>query len=105
MNLPDPLYLTRGKTTKKYIEKNLPQLYEFLINNYPEDLSFDECVYWYKHNILEYVRCPICGNRVKFINSTKGYSKYCSSKCVNNSPEVKSKKLQTSIDKYGSIEE
>lgn len=27
MNLPDPLYLTRGKTTKKYIEKNLPQLY------------------------------------------------------------------------------
>ena len=105
MNLPDPLYLTRGKTTKKYIEKNLPQLYEFFINNYPEDLSFDECVYWYKHNILEYVRCPICGNRVKFINSTKGYYKYCSSKCVNNSPEVKSKKLQTSIDKYGSIEE
>ena len=50
MDLPNPSQLTRGKTTKKYIEKNLPELYKYLLNSYPEEFDFSliEKYGWYK---------------------------------------------------------
>lgn len=45
--------------------------------------------------------CPICGKPTKFRNFTYGYNKYCSSQCVQNSKEVKEKREQTWLEKYG----
>ena len=104
MSLPAPSKLIKGRDTEKYIIKHFPDLYNYLIYNLPQELSFKERVFWYKNGLTEYPTCKVCGKKVNFINTTKGYSKYCSAKCVNNSPDVKSKKSQTSINKFGSIE-
>ena len=104
MSLPAPSELIKGRDTEKYIIKHFPDLYNYLIYNLPQELSFKERVFWYKNGLTEHPTCKVCGKKVNFINTTKGYSKYCSAKCVNNSPDVKSKKSQTSINKFGSIE-
>lgn len=45
--------------------------------------------------------CKSCGKPTKFLGITKGYSKYCSTKCSNSSDEVKNKRKISCIDKYG----
>lgn len=45
--------------------------------------------------------CKLCGNNTNFINLIKGYAIYCSSKCVNNDPDIKNKICATNIKKYG----
>ena len=45
--------------------------------------------------------CKNCRNETKFITLGKGYNKFCSSKCIANSDEIKNKKYNTNIDKYG----
>lgn len=46
-------------------------------------------------------KCLICNKPTKFINFTLGYRKYCSSKCAANSENTKSKRLLTTLNKYG----
>ena len=82
-----------------------PEFYKFLMEKYPIDISFSERIYWYYNNITEYPKCEYCGGRVKYIKYSKGYHKYCSSKCSNSCPSVKSKKKQTIIENSGSVEE
>ena len=36
--------------------------------------------------------CKLCGNETNYINITRGYSEYCSIKCISNSNEIKDKK-------------
>jgi len=55
--------------------------------------------YFNKH-IGHFGKCILCGNKTNFISLVKGYSKYCSSKCSNNSEEVKKKKKQTCLKNY-----
>ena len=105
MNLSDPSIFTRGRTSEKYIAKHYAKFYKYLLDNYPVDINFYEKLYWYVHNINNYPLCPICHKRVNFISFSKGYYKYCSLKCSNNSPEVKIKKNNTIINNCGSIEE
>jgi len=45
--------------------------------------------------------CSECGKETKFIDLGKGYHKFCSYKCSSNSKEVKEKKKETCIEKYG----
>jgi very-short-patch-repair endonuclease len=45
--------------------------------------------------------CPTCGNSTAFINLDKGYRIYCSVKCCSSSPEIKEKKRETCLKKYG----
>jgi hypothetical protein len=42
-----------------------------------------------------------CGNKTKFRNLSVGYLQYCSSKCSYHSPEVKEKRDNTNLRKYG----
>ena len=46
--------------------------------------------------------CPVCGKETSFYSLSRGYLKYCSNRCVNNSNEVKNKIIQTCLRKYGS---
>ena len=39
--------------------------------------------------------------KTRFRNYYKGYSKYCSNRCISNSNEVKNKKKKNNLKKYG----
>lgn len=45
--------------------------------------------------------CKSCGKHTKLISFNQGFRDYCSTKCLNNSPEIKLKKEQVSLEKYG----
>lgn len=62
-----------------------------------------EAIYWIHNNLKDYPKKCYCGKPVtKFISFNQGYrSDFCSTKCLNNSPEVQAKKRQSSKAKYG----
>ena len=49
--------------------------------------------------------CKMCGNPTRFNSIPRGYSRYCSNKCINNDPAVKKKMADsarnTFLEKYG----
>ena len=106
MNIPNKEELdTPNKLGRLYIQKHYPEFYEHLLKVYIGKTSSDklsEKLYLYYNELDQSPRCPICNNIVPFLGFfDKGYQKYCSLKCSNNSPEVINKKEQTNIQKYG----
>ena len=87
--------------TEKYISIHFPDFRKYLLDNYPNDLKWNERLYWFYHNITSYPVCPICGKRVEILSFGRGYKKYCSSKCSNSSPEKRDQIKNTNIKKYG----
>jgi len=91
---------------EKYVKNNYTEIYEDIIKFCEEklnDLPFKEKVYHYVNNVLDAVYCnnPNCNELVKFKNSTIGYYKYCSNKCVSRDPGIKKEKEDKSYEKYG----
>lgn len=89
MNIPDFTTLKGPQWTEKYFIFHYPEFRDFLNKNYPEDISFQEKLYWYINNIDTYPLCPTCGKRLKLINTRTGYQKYCTKKCSNSNPDKK----------------
>ena len=87
--------------TETYLRMHFPEFYEYLDNQYPKDLKWSEKLYWYYHGITNYPTCPECGGRTTFMDFTKGYCGYCSTKCMRNSEEVKEKTKKTNLERYG----
>ena len=89
---------------EKYVSTKYPDEYNYIIdwcNKYNlHDLKFSLKVYHVINDLKEIPKC-YCGKNVKFKNSTDGYNKYCSKKCVNNSKDVVHKRKQTNIKRYG----
>ena len=103
MLIPDFSKLRGSNASEKGISKNYPEFYQYIMDNFPVDLTFSEKIYWYKHNIISYPICKNCGSRVKYAGPTRGYYQYCSLKCSNNDNEVKKKKENSILDKFESI--
>ena len=93
-----------AKLKESYIKKHRPDVYNFLLENYPNDISFSEKLYWFFNDINEYPICKKCGNRVNYRGFTHGYYDYCSLKCSNSDNVVKNKKQNTILKNSGSIE-
>jgi hypothetical protein len=92
--------------TEKYVKNNYVEIYDDIIKYCQINLNtlpFKEKVYHYVNNIDNLKCCsnPNCNNLVKFKNSTIGYYKYCSNKCVSSDPDVKKEKEAKSYEKYG----
>lgn len=87
---------TGSKRGELYIKKQFPEFYESLLK---DDRRFPEILYAYYYGPAP--QCPVCGKPTTFLSFSKGYSKYCSSKCANNDPEKKLKSEQTCLKKYG----
>ena len=99
MIIPDVNTLNCGpKRGPLYIKKQFPDFYDFLITNYP-GYKFSEALY--VHYFGEPNLCPTCGQRPSFISFTKGYSKYCSTKCANSNKSKIEGQLKTCNEKYG----
>lgn len=101
MNYPEYHTLNANHCRELYIKANYNEFYEYLINNYPKELSFGEKLYWFYNNITEQPKCKKCCNKTKFINALKGYSEYCCKKCSNSSNEKITKTKQTNNIRFG----
>ena len=67
------------------LKKTNPDLYQeikYATSWMPENTSFSELIYCYKHKLKEYPKCVICGATTKFIQGY-GYTKTCSQDCLN----------------------
>lgn len=105
MNIPDLSKIDRGQQNERAISKHFPEFYEAIMNKYSDskydNLSFAEKMYWYFNNINEHPVCIKCGKLTHFINKTKGYHRFCSSKCAHSSKEIIDKMKATNLERYG----
>ena len=92
----------QGHLMEKHIKNNFPDFYEYITNNYSDELKFTEKLYWYYHNIHEKPTCCECHkNTTRFISFFEGYAQFCSSKCVRTSSSLHKKMKDTILKKYG----
>jgi hypothetical protein len=94
--------LHKGYRKSSNIKKHFPEIYTQIIdktNFLAENVSFGERLYCVEHNIRQKPVCKECGGEVKY--KDRKYHTYCSLKCSNNAKDVKRKKEQTNINKFG----
>lgn len=97
-----------GKLTREsYLLKNHKEEYDYIIEychkNSIVDITFKEKVYLCLNRFDKVPTCqnPDCDKKVNFKNSTIGYLKYCSNKCVSSDPTIKKIKEEKSLEKFG----
>lgn len=103
-SIPDP----SGRMSKEsYLFKNHKIEYDYIVSYCLEnnifDIPFKEKVYLCLNKLKSVPICQnaICGKRVKFKNSTIGYLKFCSNKCVSSDPSIKELKMIKSLERFG----
>ncbi len=77
-----------------------PELNEFLLSNYPVDLTYGERIYWFLNDLTSHPKC-YCGKNTKFRSIRYGYNECCSTKCSNHNPNRVIKISQTKRERYG----
>lgn len=93
-----------GRMSKEsFVIKNFKEEYDFIISEIDEEIPFKEKAYLVVNNMKKTPMCenPNCNKKVKFKNSTIGYLKYCSKKCISSDPNIKKIKELKSIEKWG----
>ena len=103
MKCPDINELSGRNNFNKFLKDNYSEFYQYLLNNYPEDLSMPQRLYWYYHNITTHPTCPVCGSTLRFYSFGKGYQMFCSYSCAANSEYKIDKMKKTCLEKYGGI--
>lgn len=101
MEYPEYCTLNPNHCREIYIKIHYKEFHQYLISNYPEELSFRERLYWFYNNINDYPKCKNCGKRTKFVNAQYGYNEYCCVKCSNSSKEKITQIKQTNQIKFG----
>ena len=101
MKVPEYNTINPNHAREKYIRKTYPEFHQYLLDNYPDELSFSERMYWYYKGLTDWPKCKGCGNRTKYRNLTVGYSEFCCSKCSNSSPDKIAHIKQTNNERYG----
>lgn len=101
MNTPDLEELTKSIHIKneEFCRKKYPEFSEYISNKYP-DKTHIERLYLFSYPNCQRV-CLTCGQKTRFINFNKGYSKYCCPGCASKSDDVKTKKIETCLEHYG----
>ena len=101
---PDP----SGRLSKEsFISNNYSEEYNYIIDycskNNLNEIPFKEKVYLCINKIDRMPICknPNCDSLVSFRNSSLGYREYCSTKCLSSDPDIKKRKQEKSIQKYG----
>ena len=99
MLVPDSKYFEHPIVNPRFLKKNYPNFYEYLIHQYPQVKSIAEALYLWKHGLKNPPVCASCGSPVKFYGINSGFATYCSYKCSNKNSVSKSK--QTKTVRYG----
>lgn len=87
--------------SKIFKAKKYQDRIELLHKAYPELSRVSEILYWIDNEIEQHPICKICGNPTTYLNMTKGYTIYCSSRCPKLDPDVRDKYKKTCLEKYG----
>jgi hypothetical protein len=88
-------------TNEKYVKTNFPELYsDLVVFDYPDNFTFSQKLYHYLHDDLNFElgKCEQCGSRCQYKSFSKGYYRFCSNTCKNNSQSVKDKISKTRND-------
>lgn len=101
MKYPDEEYFKDPIVNPRYLNKNYPEFFEYLNNNYTECLTISEKLYLWKNGMAEIPKCLNCGKNCRYNGISKGYSNYCSIKCSNSHQLKKEKTEQTNLRLYG----
>ena len=88
------------KGWKKWLTGKAQQsLLQELEDAVPLPISLSEKIVWLRDGLIDYPKCPVCGNNITRFDVE--YSKFCSCKCAQNSKDIRDKLKQTCINKYG----
>lgn len=101
MEYPKLENLNSSNCTERSIEKHYPDFWKYIIENYHHSTNWTERLYWFYHNLTDFPKCPVCGERTKFINIKTGYREFCSTKCMNSSKIIQDRKKETSRKNWG----
>jgi hypothetical protein len=102
MKIPQLQQLNNGtRRSEKYIKCHYSDFHQYILDNYPKDITWIEKLYWYYHNINSHPLCPVCGKNVGFLDFVHGYSKHCSIQCNNRDEDFKNKSRQSCLERYG----
>ena len=85
---------------EKIVKSWYPELYTYLIDNYP-DISFVEKIYWFVNDVTVHPVCKNCGKLTKFVDSKHGYKTFCCTKCSNSYSGSIEKSKCTKLSRYG----
>lgn len=90
---------TGRASLERWLESHYPEFSKYISATYV-DMDIKQALYMF-YNKIESVPFCVCGQPVKFHGYKYGFSKFCSSTCASKDPEVRSKTIQTIIDRYG----
>ena len=92
----------KGRITNLILSLKRNKLLLDELKHYPSHWVFTRKLYHYLTNhSINYI-CPNCQNtELNFKGVKHGYSQFCSSKCSNSSKEIKNKREETCLKKYG----
>ena len=88
----------------RWIKKKYQHIYSSIVFNthyLKNDCGFSERLYHILYDIYSVVLCKKCNNPVSFKSLYFGYYTYCSTKCMANDSDIRKKKEETCLDKYG----
>ena len=87
--LKDGKYTSYFSSVKTSVDKKYANIRYWLNNRISWSKSWKETIYCIYSNITKQPTCKVCGQPAVFRNFNKGYSKYCSQKCVTQDDDVK----------------
>jgi len=85
--------------SEKWISENFPVFHSF-INSLFSEITWKEKLYLHINSLTIPPVC-YCGGKLKFKSIQKGYTTFCSTKCLSNDTTIKNKRMQSCIKKYG----
>ena len=94
------------KTKELYISVSYPDMYanilSYIKGSWYQELSFKEKIWYFMNGITDKVSCYHCSADVKFKGTlTKGYGKFCSLSCANDSGMLNKLQSDAIMNKYG----
>jgi hypothetical protein len=82
------------------IKNRNPELWRKIMDYLRVDIPFKQKFYLFENRMSLPPKCS-CGQDLKFIDMWSGYRKFCSRRCAIDCDDVKEKRKQTCIEKYG----
>lgn len=75
---------------------------EELKQDYPLLTSLNEMVYWLVNDLKDFPKCEYCKTNIpQFVDTRKGYKRFCCCRCAQLDPSTQQKQKQTNFEKYG----
>jgi hypothetical protein len=88
----------RGFKTNEYLKSEKPKLHAVLVDKYGS-AGIESLTRYLAPQLVK--ACGTCGGETKWSGTLKAFASYCSLKCSNSSPEVKVRKAEANMKKFG----